>query len=152
MCDMELRNVDTSSAPLMRSFMNTNTEFQGEFVKTDFGPVFVINAGVPPNSGKACIITYHDIGLNFSSNFMPFFNYPDMKLLLRSFTVLNIHAPGQEENAAPLPEGYVFPTMDELAQQVDSVCKYYGVTSFVGFGVSYLFCLLIFKMLSYHKF
>jgi len=134
MSDIELRNVD-SSAPLMRS-LSKSSGYESEVVDTDHGPVHVTRAGAPPNSGKPYIITYHDLGLNFYSNFQAFFNFEDMKLLMQSFTVLNVHAPGQEENAAPLPDGFVFPTMDQLAQQVDSVCKHYGVVSFVGFGAS----------------
>ena len=134
MSDFELRNVD-STAPLMRSM--SKQDFEGEYVDTDFGPVYVVKAGAPPRSGKPYIITYHDLGLNSASNFHAFFNFLDMKILLQSFTVLNVHAPGQEENAAPLPDGYIFPTMDQLAQQVDSVCKFYGVVSFIGFGVSF---------------
>lgn len=136
MSDIELRNVDSSSAPLMRS-LSKASDLEGDTVDTDHGPVYVTRAGAPPNSGKPYIITYHDLGLNFYSNFQAFFNFDDMKLLLRSFTVLNVHAPGQEENAAPLPDSYIFPTMDQLAQQVDTVCKFYGVVSFVGFGVSH---------------
>lgn len=133
MSDIELRNVD-STAPLMRSL--SKQDFEGEYVDTDNGPVYVIKAGAPPNSGRPYIVTYHDLGLNFASNFQAFFNFFEMKILLRSFSVLNIHAPGQEENAAPLPEGYIYPTMDKLAEQVDTVLKYYGVVTFVGIGVS----------------
>ena len=28
-----------------------------------------------------------------------------------------MNAPGQEEGAAPLPEGYEYPTMEQLAEQ-----------------------------------
>lgn len=119
----------------MRS-ISKNPEVEGEYVDTDFGQVFVVKLGPATNSGKPFIVTYHDVGLNFTSNYQAFFNFFEMKLFLESFCVLNIHAPGQEENTAPLPDHYTFPTMDQLAQQVDSVCKFYGVTSFVGFGVS----------------
>ena len=134
MSDIELRNVD-STAPLMRS-LSKQEYFEGEHVGTDHGPVYVIKAGAPPNSGKPYLVTYHDLGLNFASNFQAFFNFFEMKILLRSFSVLNIHAPGQEENAAPLPEGYIYPSMDQLAEQVDAVLKFYGVVTFVGIGVS----------------
>ncbi|KAH9406418.1 Protein ndrg3 [Tyrophagus putrescentiae] len=133
MSDIELRNVD-STAPLMRS-LSKQEYFEGEHVDTDHGPVYVIKAGAPPNSGKPYLVTYHDLGLNFASNFQAFFNFFEMKILLRSFSVLNIHAPGQEENAAPLPEGYIYPSMDQLAEQVDAVLKFYGVVTFVGIGV-----------------
>lgn len=80
-------------------------------------------------------ITYHDIGLNHVTNFQAFFNYADTKLFLDCFSVLHINAPGQEENAAPLPDNFSYPTMDQLADQIEAVCKHYEVKSFIGLGV-----------------
>lgn len=133
MGDIPLRNIE-STDPLMRS-INKKSDLDGIYVDTDYGPVYVIRIGVEAKPGKPFIVTYHDIGLNFSSNYQAFFNFFEMQLLLETFCVLNIHAPGQEDNATRLPDNYVFPTMDQLAQQVDNVCKYFGVTRFVGFGV-----------------
>lgn len=151
MSSTELLNVD-STMPLMHALSNKQSSYsdllghndslgqaQSEYVETDFGPVCVVKLGAAPFSGKPCIVTYHDIGLNFESNFQSFFNFCEMKVLVQSFTVLNVHAPGQEENAVPLPEDYVYPTMDQLALQVDSVCKFFGVKSFIGLGVSILY-------------
>lgn len=136
MSDIELRSVDASSA-LIRS-QSQSSETVTEYVETDFGPVCVVRLGAAPLSGKPYIVTFHDIGLNFQMNFEAFFNFSDMKLLTQSFTVINVHAPGQEENAKPLPQGYVYPSMDQLALIVDAVCKHYGAASFVGIGVCFL--------------
>ena len=38
--------------------------------------------------------------------------------VLETFCIYHITAPGQESGAKDLPEGYVYPTMDELADQV----------------------------------
>lgn len=134
----ELRSVD-AVVPLIRSLYRglsgNDIESQSDYVDTDFGKICVVKCGAPPRSGKPYIVTFHDIGMNFQSNFQAFFNYCDMRLLIQSFTVLNIHAPGQEDNAPPLPEHYTYPTMDQLAQMVDQVCKHYGVKDFVGLGV-----------------
>ena len=35
-----------------------------------------------------------------------------------SFCIFHVNAPGQEEGAAPLPEGYEYPTMEQLSEQV----------------------------------
>lgn len=136
MAEYELRNVD-SSVPLMRTIQRPNSEDSCEQVKTEYGNVCVIITGQPVRSGKPYIVTYHDLGLNYHSQFHSFFNFHDMKTLLGAFTIVNIHAPGQEEDAQRLPDDYVYPTMDQLAEQVDSVCKFYGIVDFVAFGVSF---------------
>lgn len=76
-----------------------------------------------------------------------------MRALLENFCVYHVNAPGQEEGAQTLPEEYVFkflpvfliitfalfsyiyPTMDELAAQIDYVMTHFGLKSFIGFGV-----------------
>ncbi len=50
--------------------------------------------------------------------FQAFFNYPGMAELLPYFCVFHINAPGQEEAAEKLPEDFVYPTLDEMAEQV----------------------------------
>ncbi|XP_054156853.1 protein NDRG3-like [Oppia nitens] len=85
-------------------------------------------------NNKPVILTYHDIGLNSSSNFESFFSLSENRLLLESFRVYHITAPGQEFNADDLPYNYVYPTMDQLAEQIHDVCKHYAIQSFIGFG------------------
>jgi hypothetical protein len=41
-----------------------------------------------------------------------------MSELLPCFCVFHVNAPGQEEGAAKLPDDFVYPSMDELAEQV----------------------------------
>ena len=48
-----------------------------------------------------------------------FFTSGAMMNVLETFCIYHITAPGQEAGAEDLPEGYVYPTMDELADQVD---------------------------------
>jgi len=55
--------------------------------------------------------------------------------LSEKFCVYNINAPGQEMDARPLGENYAFPTMDGLAQIVDTVVAHFGLKSFIGFGI-----------------
>merc|ERR1711884_902384 len=54
---------------------------------------------------KPAILTYHDIGLNSVTCFGGFFNYPDMQVILRSFSVYHVTAPGQQESSLTLPHG-----------------------------------------------
>ena len=51
-------------------------------------------------------------------DFQAFFNYPGVAELLPSFCVFHVNAPGMEEGAEKLPEEFVYPSMDELAEQV----------------------------------
>ena len=44
-----------------------------------------------------------------------------------SFQVYHVNAPGQEENAADLPESFVYPTMDELAGLIEEVVAHFDV-------------------------
>ncbi|XP_075678472.1 protein NDRG3-like [Dermatophagoides pteronyssinus] len=149
MSDIELKNIDANGDPFIQQHSppsssssnmtinncNNNNNQESIYVETDYGPINVVRIGAREHSGKPYIITYHDIGLNFHSNFQAFFNYSDMKLLLESFCVINVNAPGQEENATILSSDFIFPTMDQLAEQVDSVCKYFGIANFIGLGV-----------------
>ena len=48
-----------------------------------------------------------------------FFTSGAMMNVLETFCIYHITAPGQEAGAKDLPEGYVYPTMDELADQVN---------------------------------
>ncbi|GBO32831.1 Protein NDRG3, partial [Araneus ventricosus] len=69
------------------------------------------------------------------TNFLAFFNHLDTKVLMQSFCVYHINAPGQEEDSSTLPQGYTFPTLDTLAEMVLAVLEHYGLKHFIGFGV-----------------
>ena len=62
-----------------------------------------------------------------------------------------MNAPGQEEGAAPLPEGYEYPTMEQLAEQVrfravtcsplhsrlqvQEVLNHFSLVRYIGIGI-----------------
>jgi len=58
-----------------------------------------------------------------------------MRLLIQNFCVYHINAPGQEEGAPTLPEGYVYPTMEELSEQISDVVLHFNMKTFTGLGV-----------------
>ncbi|XP_063392912.1 protein NDRG3 isoform X3 [Cydia fagiglandana] len=128
MDDIELKNIQLQF-PSGRCFGEAGcTEVR---VRTDRGDILVAVQG---DRNKPAIFTYHDLGLNYIC-FQPFFNFVDMRALLENFCVYHINAPGQEEGAHSLPEDYIYPTMDELANQLNYVLGHFGIKSFIGFGV-----------------
>ncbi|XP_037300021.1 protein NDRG3 isoform X3 [Manduca sexta] len=129
MDDIELRNIQLQF-PSARRFSGESACVEVR-VRTDRGDILVAIQG---DRNKPAIITYHDLGLNYVC-FQPFFNYVDMRALLENFCVYHVNAPGQEEGAPSLPEDYMYPTMDELANQLNYVMGHFGLKSFIGFGV-----------------
>uniref|UniRef100_G3MM97 Protein NDRG3 n=1 Tax=Amblyomma maculatum TaxID=34609 RepID=G3MM97_AMBMU len=131
MDDIELKNVELQY-PLMRSLSRSDSYTQEDRIETDFGTMVVAVQG---DRNKPAVFTYHDIGLNHVSNFQAFFNYTDVRDMMQNFCVYHINAPGQEEGAAPLPEGYAYPSMETLSDMLLLVMKFYKIKHFIGFGV-----------------
>jgi len=103
-----------------------------ELIQTTRGKILVARQG---DQKKPAIVTYHDLGLNYLSNFQTFFNSGAMQTVKENFCIYHVTAPGQESGAEDLPDGYEYPTMEELSDQVEYVCHYYGIPHFVAFGV-----------------
>ncbi|XP_044576698.1 misexpression suppressor of KSR 2 isoform X2 [Cotesia typhae] len=131
MDDIELKNIQLQF-PALRYLSKDDGSVREERVETDKG---ILVVAVQGNRAKPAILTYHDLGLNYISSFQAFFNYIDMRVLLENFCVYHVNAPGQEEGAPTLPFDYVYPTMDELAQQLLFVLGHFGLKSVIGFGV-----------------
>jgi len=131
MDEVELKNIQLSF-PTTRTLARGDSVSQEERVETQYGSVLVAVQG---DRSKPAILTYHDLGLNYVSNFQAFFNFVDMRLLLQNFCIYHVNAPGQEEGAATLPETYVYPTMDDLAEQLVDVLSHFGLKRVIGFGV-----------------
>ncbi|XP_015438928.1 PREDICTED: protein NDRG3 isoform X2 [Dufourea novaeangliae] len=131
MDDIELKNIQLQF-PALRYLSRDDSSVREERVETDKGSLMVAVQG---NRAKPAILTYHDLGLNYISSFQAFFNYIDMRVLLENFCVYHVNAPGQEEGASTLPEDYIYPSMDELAEQLLFVLGHFGLKSVIGFGV-----------------
>ncbi|XP_035212473.1 protein NDRG3-like [Stegodyphus dumicola] len=130
--DAELRNIELHF-PLMRNMSRSDSECrQEDRIMTDTGTMVVAVHG---DRNKPAIFTYHDIGLNHVTNFLAFFNHPDTRVLMQSFCVYHINAPGQEEDSTTLPTAFTFPTMDMLAEMILAVMEHYGIKHFIGMGV-----------------
>ncbi|XP_024912091.1 protein NDRG4 [Cynoglossus semilaevis] len=103
-------------------------------VETPHGMLHVMIRGAPKGN-KPAILTYHDVGLNHKLCFNPFFNNEDMQEITKHFVVCHVDAPGQQGGASQLPQGYQFPTMDQLAAMLSTVVQHFGFKSIVGIGV-----------------
>ncbi|XP_043465361.1 protein NDRG3 isoform X3 [Leptopilina heterotoma] len=131
MDDIELKNIQLQF-PALRYLTRDDASVQEERIETDRGTVLVAIQG---NRAKPAILTYHDLGLNYISSFQTFFNYIDMRVLLENFCVYHVNAPGQEEGAPTLPDDYIYPSMDDLGEQLLFVLGHFGLKSVIGFGV-----------------
>lgn len=103
-------------------------------ISTRYGYVLVTRQG---SLNKPAIITYHDMAMNSESQFHHFFANADMSPILEHFTVYHINAPGQEDQANPLPLAENYPTMDKLAESVNDIFKEFDIKSAIGFGVGF---------------
>ena len=122
--DMELRTVALES-PLNRSLAkDPDAKYTEAVVEVAGGcKVTVARAGDP---SRPAVLTYHDLGLNYVSNFQAFFNYPEMREILQRFCVYHVNAPGQEDGAEAFNEDFEYPTMDVLAEQVGQFSSMYN--------------------------
>ena len=128
--DVELRNVALQS-PLNRTMVK-DEDYIEEVVETEHGQVTVAIKG---DRSKPTILTYHDLGLNYISNFQALFNFPDMAEIVQNFCVMHVNAPGQEDGAPILSEDFAYPNMDDLAEQVNDVINHFAVVRYIGIGV-----------------
>lgn len=117
--DVELRSVALKT-PLNRTLAKDESDYIEEVVETSKGPVTVATRG---DRSKPAILTYHDLGLNYISNFQAFFNYQDMNEILKRFWVVHLNAPGQEDAADTIPDDVEYPSMEDLAELVSHLVQ-----------------------------
>ncbi|XP_063052134.1 protein NDRG4 isoform X2 [Engraulis encrasicolus] len=103
-------------------------------VETPYGMLHVVIRGAPKGN-KPAILTYHDVGLNHKMCYNPFFQNEDMQEITKHFVVCHVDAPGQQVGASSFPQGYQYPTMDQLAGMLPTVLQHFGFKSIVGIGV-----------------
>ena len=70
-----------------------------------------------------------------TTSLQAFFNYPEMREIMNHFCVFHVNAPGQEDSAHRLPEAFEYPSLDEMAEQLNEVINHFSVVRYVGLGV-----------------
>ncbi|XP_030313641.1 protein NDRG4 isoform X5 [Calypte anna] len=103
-------------------------------IETPYGLLHVVIRG-SPKGNRPAILTYHDVGLNYKLCFNTFFNYEDMQEITKHFVVCHVDAPGQQAGASQFPQGYQYPSMDQLAAMLPSVVQHFGFKYVIGIGV-----------------
>ncbi|WKX89563.1 hypothetical protein Q1695_008880 [Nippostrongylus brasiliensis] len=149
MNSLEMHSFQSDFQPLVD---NPHAEMQEERIDTAYGKVKVSVYG---NRSKHPLVTFHDLALDCTlhnqtsltamlfeyvaisaeSNFQNFFQFVSIAEFTDKFCIYNINAPGQEVDAQPLHEGYVYPSMDGLAKIVETVVDYFELQSLIAFGV-----------------
>uniref|UniRef100_A0A672YZI8 NDRG family member 4 n=1 Tax=Sphaeramia orbicularis TaxID=375764 RepID=A0A672YZI8_9TELE len=99
-------------------------------IETPYGMLHVVIRGAPKGN-KPAILTYHDVGLNHKLCFNSFFNNDDMQEITKHFVVCHVDAPGQQVGASQMPQGYQYPTMDQLAGMLPTVVQHFGSVLFI---------------------
>ncbi|XP_025055575.1 protein NDRG4 isoform X3 [Alligator sinensis] len=125
--DTELENSDAFLSAV-------DTDWKEHDIETPYGLLHVVIRG-SPKGNRPAILTYHDVGLNHKLCFNTFFNYEDMLEITKHFVVCHVDAPGQQAGASQFPQGYQYPSMDQLAAMLPSVVQHFGFKYVIGIGV-----------------
>lgn len=128
-----------SAPPLIKDNVDQSKSLDTVTIKehdidTAYGNLHVTVHGVDKGNRPA-IVTYHDIGLNHKTCFDALFADEDMQEIIKHFCIYHIDAPGQYPGAPAFPEGYQYPSMEQLAEMVPTVLHDLGVKNIIGVGV-----------------
>ncbi|KAJ7516504.1 hypothetical protein O6H91_22G060700 [Diphasiastrum complanatum] len=106
----------------------------GQMIQTCHGPLFVTVCG---DQEKPALITYPDLALDCASCYQGLFSCPQASsLLFRNFCVYHIDPPGHEIGAAVILSEQPTLSVQDLAEQVEDVCKFFGLHEVICLGVT----------------
>ncbi|XP_026539963.1 protein NDRG4 isoform X2 [Notechis scutatus] len=125
--DAEMENSDTFLPAV-------DTDWKEHDIETPYGLLHVVLRG-SARGNRPALLTYHDVGLNHKLCFNTFFNSEEMQEIMKHFVVCHVDAPGQQSGASQFPQGYQYPSMDQLAAMLPSVVQHFGFKYVIGIGV-----------------
>lgn len=114
-----------------RMLLDRGTE---HVIETAHGGLHVTVHGAG-SSRRPAILTVHDVGLDSKSCFSPLFKFEEMQEIVKSFTLVHIDLPGQEEGGAVYPPGHQYPSMDTISEMIPNVLEFFKFRSVIGVGV-----------------
>jgi len=84
-------------------------------------------------SNEVVILTVHDLGCNYTM-YLDFVEHPKMRPVRDKTVWVHVNVPGQEPDAADLPEGFQFPKMQVIAEELINILDHLKVKEVVCFG------------------
>ncbi|KAM3829029.1 protein NDRG4 isoform 1-T1 [Vipera latastei] len=125
--DAEMENSDTFLPAV-------DIDWKEHDIETPYGLLHVVLRG-SARGNRPALLTYHDVGLNHKLCFNTLFNSEEMLEITKHFVVCHVDAPGQQTGASQFPQGYQYPSMDQLAAMLPSVVQHFGFKYVIGIGV-----------------
>jgi hypothetical protein len=126
--------LDLNSIELQTPLVDGQFDADGDHVQrleTKHGPIWLCEQSDPSlPAGAPVLLTLHDLGLNHGTNFAHFFAQSEVRLLFRTFRVLHLTLPGQQDSAVRLPVRYHFPQMQQLSEVIDFALTYCKIGSY----------------------
>jgi len=84
-------------------------------------------------SNEVVILTVHDLGCNYTM-YLDFVEHPKMRPVRDKTVWVHVNVPGQEPDAPDLPDGFVFPKMQMIAEELINVLDHLKLKEVVCFG------------------
>lgn len=130
---LEMRNLASGENGNSHFPQEESVEFSYEYKGVLYNSKLkVIRRGDP--SKKNTLITVHNVGLNAFSNFGPLLNSEFMEPVSNNYCVYHIILPGQEDGAPHLGYGFVYPSMEHLADAIPKVLQHLDLKRAVFLG------------------
>lgn len=164
----------TTSIPQTGSRLN-QIGSQSYKIITQYGDMLVIKQGIqlqPQQTGggqpndsqqshqqRPIIMTFHDLGLNSELQFATFCECEEVKLMLKTFTMVHVNFIGQEfpsqqhqqqisqqqfqtttttpitVTSNTLPDNFKYPNMEQMAESIVDICTQLRIRSFIAIAV-----------------
>lgn len=105
---------------------------QHEVTCPNIGNITVYVQG-PRSFSEVVVLTVHDLGCDHMM-YVDFVERPNMKQIRDRTVWVHVIIPGQGQNADPLPEGYQFPTMQQIGEDLIHVLDQLKIKQVVCFG------------------
>ncbi|KAI8044644.1 hypothetical protein M5D96_000815 [Drosophila gunungcola] len=115
-----------AAAPEKISKYNISTEKCGDLT-------VIVQGDLSQQEKRAVFITVHDLGCNHNS-FQEFVSSPCMTEIKERSCFIHVDVPGHADNADALADGFPFPSLQALGEDLVTVLDYLHVKYVIGLG------------------